>query len=150
MAPTNFMAPTTLMATAKSIARATPPNRKTLTVEDVLGEIDEEFEDDSDWEVPSMKTLIVLSKVLQKGESLSDLLLKARKLKEGNHSVIGTVAQHKEPQKVRKALLIGTCRRRCRRSSRLRAVIRKDPTRAPKGLRKSRRIQRRREATAMI
>ncbi|KAI3326683.1 hypothetical protein HD806DRAFT_532321 [Xylariaceae sp. AK1471] len=144
------MAPTTLMATAKSIARATPPNRKTLTVEDVLGEIDEDFEDDSDWELPSMNTLIVLSKVLQKGESLSDLLSKARELKEGNRSVIGTATRHKEPQKVRRALLVGTCRRRCRRSSRLRAVIRKDPARATKGSRKSRRIQRRRKASAMI
>ena len=74
------------MKMAKSIAPATPPYHKTLTLEDVLGEIKEDVEDDSDWGLPSLHTLFVLAKVLKKGESVSDLLLKARELKKGNHS----------------------------------------------------------------
>jgi len=57
----------------------------TLTVEDVLGEIDdEESKDDSDWELSSLKkTLSVPSEVRKEGESHPDLLFEGPETKGG-------------------------------------------------------------------
>lgn len=68
--------------------QARPPNPKTHTVKDV-GDIHGNFEDDSDRELPSLKTLLALAKACKDDESLSDLLLKTRESNRGKRSGCG-------------------------------------------------------------
>ncbi|KAI0410597.1 hypothetical protein F5X98DRAFT_92637 [Xylaria grammica] len=84
------MASTTSPRATKSDARAANPNHMTLTIEDIAGDINENFNSDSEPEFPSLDTIALLRKARQKGEDSWDVWLKVWELETGNHPVTHT------------------------------------------------------------
>lgn len=81
------MASTIPLRTAQSDTRATDPKHRVLTLEDVVGEINEHFDSDPEPGFPSLETLVLLARVRRReGEDLWDLWLRVWELKAGNHS----------------------------------------------------------------
>ena len=80
------MASTTSLRPANSDSRATDPSFTILTIDNIVGETNEDFDYDSDPGFPSLETLGVLHKVGKKSESYWNLWLKVCELKKGNCS----------------------------------------------------------------